>query len=92
MKFHSTCRKRNLGKRETGEFLNFRLNFQQESYHLQGLSLAEPMFLLADEGNLTPNFPLGGSLQGNCLRKKKKSSVILASSYCFHPARLGVKV
>lgn len=91
MKFYSTCRERNLGKRETGEFLNFRLKFQQESYHLQGLSLADPVFLLADEGNLTPHFPLGGSLQGNCLRKKK-CSVIMASSYCLHPARLGINV
>lgn len=74
MKFYSACRERNLGKREIGGFLNVSLKFQQESYHLRGLSLAGMVFLLADEGNLTPHFPLGGSLQRNRLQRKKMFS------------------
>lgn len=53
MRFYLMCRERNLDKRETGGFLNVSLNFQQGSYHLQGLGLTTVMFLLADEGNIT---------------------------------------
>lgn len=67
MRFYSTCRERNLDKREIVGFLNVRLKFQQGSYHLRGLSLIGTIFLLADEGNLTRHFPLGGSLQRNYL-------------------------
>lgn len=70
MRFYSMCRERSLDNREIGGFLNVSPNFQQGSYHLQGLGLTSAMFLLADEGNITLHSPLGGSLQRNCLQRK----------------------